>query len=191
MKAIRRFRLLLLRIRSNSSGNLPVISPSLTEGMKDTSLGVDIAALLAQRRDLQDEQGRGSPLLDATDREPLLLGIGTSSQEAEYAHKDSPTVVADSPTAVDFNVYDRAYEDAVKKGMKAGAVQPPTMYLTRFVKEKGQFKDMANLVDGVMDVSQQAIGAGGDGGMKSKPEGGKMAELVSELNVSGSGEGVK
>ena len=48
--------------------------------------------------------------------EPLFLGVGLGGQDGFAPDAPPPdAVVSDSPTAVDFNVYDRAYEAEVEK----------------------------------------------------------------------------
>ncbi len=45
---------------------------------------------------------------DPTDAEPLLLGIGLGGRDDFNRHETPAEIVSDSPTAVDFNVYDKA-----------------------------------------------------------------------------------
>jgi [calcium/calmodulin-dependent protein kinase] kinase len=80
--------------------------------------------------------------------------------------KATPDVVSDSPTNVDFNIYDRAYEAEVEKIINNPARRSSSMYLNRLVKEKDQYRAVANMVDG-------AQSAGGT------PPTGKFANLVS------------
>ncbi|KAJ3496351.1 hypothetical protein NLG97_g2725 [Lecanicillium saksenae] len=58
--------------------------------------------------------------------------------------------VADSPTAVDYNIYDRAYEQAIKDKLKENPSARPIMYLTKFVKETDYFKSFENITEGTI-----------------------------------------
>jgi [calcium/calmodulin-dependent protein kinase] kinase len=60
----------------------------------------------------------------------------------------TPDVVSDSPTAVDFDVYDRAYQDAIDEYTKSTPSKRPTIYMTKFVSAKDRFKNIENLIDG-------------------------------------------
>lgn len=110
----------------------------------------EIEALIAQRRKFlkRDTDDSRPPDRDVSNQEPLFLGIGTGSRDDFNMDEPSPNVVADSPTAVDYNVYDRAYQAAVEERLKSSATNKPTLYLTRFVKEKDQFKELGDLIDG-------------------------------------------
>ncbi|CAG9971821.1 unnamed protein product [Clonostachys byssicola] len=110
----------------------------------------EIEALIAQRRKFLKRETDDSrpPDRDVSNQEPLFLGIGTGSRDDFNMDEPSPYVVADSPTAVDYNVYDRAYQAAVEERLKSSATNKPTLYLTRFVKEKDQLKELGDLIDG-------------------------------------------
>lgn len=77
---------------------------------------------------------------DAPATGPLILGIGTGgqSQFMPDSSNEPPSVVADSPTAVDFNVYDRAYEEELRRIKQAGG--RPNVYMTRHVNSTERFK---------------------------------------------------
>lgn len=98
---------------------------------------------------------------DAPSTTPLLLGIGTggysshfnpgaaSSPNDDEQQQEPPlAVVADSPTAVDFNVYDRAYEEELRRIQQAGG--RPNVYMTRHVNSTERFR-----------AQQGSIGGGG------------------------------
>lgn len=85
---------------------------------------------------------------DPTDEEPPFLGIGTGEQDA-FASGDIPTadVMSDSPTAVHFNVYDRAFEEEVNKikrstSRKGRQGTSTTLYLTKHVRDEKKFRTM-------------------------------------------------
>ncbi|KAK3692401.1 kinase-like domain-containing protein [Podospora appendiculata] len=84
---------------------------------------------------------------EPTDVEPLHLGIGTGNMDDFSGYdKQSVNVVSDSPTAVDFDVYDRAFNaevDRIKrstsrkgKGQSEGGAATP-LYHTKLNKPSG------------------------------------------------------
>lgn len=114
----------------------------------------EIEALLQQRRERtlhqsEDDVGKGQAK-EVGDEEPMVLGIGTGIHDTDARDGNTPNVVADSPTAVDFNIYDRAYEDAINERLKANPSERPVMYLTKYVKETEYFQKLVDLVDGTM-----------------------------------------
>jgi [calcium/calmodulin-dependent protein kinase] kinase len=86
------------------------------------------------------DKGQGQ---DPTETKPLLLGIGTGGQDDFSAsmHAESSGVVSDSPTAVDFNVYDRAFEAEVEKIKRSSSRRGTgSMYLTKHLDEKEKYR---------------------------------------------------
>ncbi|KAK3333663.1 kinase-like domain-containing protein [Cercophora scortea] len=95
---------------------------------------------------------------DPTDVEPLHLGIGTGNVDDFSGYdKQSVDVVSDSPTAVDFDVYDRAFNaevDRIKRstsrkggrGQSGGGGAPAPLYHTKFNKISGYRTGDENLV---------------------------------------------
>lgn len=159
MKAIHRFKCLLAKRRrrlgvdADGSATSP---PGITDDNFDPAKAkakaaeIEAVALISRRRKLvnmdEEEEGKGHAH-DISEPEPLFLGIGTGYRDDFAMDEASPDVVADSPTAVDYNIYDRAYEEAVEERLRANSSHRPTLYLTRFVKEKEHFKKLENLVD--------------------------------------------
>lgn len=97
---------------------------------------------------LQKLVGEKGHAHDPTDEEPPFLGIGTGEQDA-FASGDIPTadVMSDSPTAVHFNVYDRAFEEEVNKikrstSRKGRQGSGTTLYLTKHLRDEKKFKTM-------------------------------------------------
>ncbi|KAG6121988.1 hypothetical protein E4U14_000434 [Claviceps sp. LM454 group G7] len=171
MKVIHKFKMLLTKTKSKREKGLESSSVSpqpATTTIEDSAVDdtadetaeraktEDIESILAGRRHLlsqQDEHGDKGHAHEVGDQAPLFLGIGTGARNAFAQAGDgqaTPNVVADSPTAVDYNVYDRAYEEAIKRHMEAKPSKRPTMYLTKFVKETSYFKKMENLVEGTV-----------------------------------------
>ncbi|KAK7908572.1 hypothetical protein PG985_015875 [Apiospora marii] len=76
---------------------------------------------------------------DPTDQSPRLLGIGLGGRD-EFNHQETPAdIVSDSPTGIDFNIYDTAFEAEIERiraenrqrgpdaagGGGSGATRPP------------------------------------------------------------------
>lgn len=72
-----------------------------------------------------------------------FLGIGTGTRDEFASNEATPDMVSDSPTAVDFNVYDRAYETAIENitSSQNDHSRRPTVYLTKFVKDVHKLKE--------------------------------------------------
>lgn len=160
MKAIHRFKMILVKKRSSTPR--PEQDPFIAE--KDQEM--EIEALISQRRQMLEEtdgdEGDKGHAHDVSDRGPLFLGIGLGGRDDFNMDEPSNDVVADSPTAVDFSVYDAAYQEALEKGSRAfSAAGNRTVYRTRFVSEaecdtgdeqastKGQPPSLADMVSKV------------------------------------------
>ncbi|KAK4067664.1 hypothetical protein Trihar35433_6224 [Trichoderma harzianum] len=122
-----------------------------TETANTNTSVADIAALITQQKTILTSEAGEEKVQDqetaTSDQEPPFLGIGTGARDAFSMDEKTPDVVSDSPTAVDFNVYDRAYEEAIKERMKPNQPSNPILYLTKHIKEKDYFKKLENLVD--------------------------------------------
>ncbi|KAL7937685.1 kinase-like protein [Trichoderma chlorosporum] len=201
MKAIHRFRCLLTANRRKRG----IIKPAKEQQERkstdtvDISINAsvaDIAALITQQKSiLTSEAGEDKTKGQAhevVDQEPLFLGIGTGARDAFAMDEKTPDVVSDSPTAVDFNVYDRAYEEAIKERMKPNQSSNPILYMTKHIKEKDYFRKLENLVDeaaaspsplkSVKEHSKQLLDP-----LPLHPSN-KLADLVSKVRVSGASE---
>ncbi|KAL9946531.1 hypothetical protein ACHAQF_001471 [Verticillium nonalfalfae] len=187
MKAIQKFKVVLARHRANAANRrddaLPAPKESDFDPAEARARAEEIEALVERRRNFiarhNSSRGTGdgsraaSPRPEAvpellTELEPLFLGIGTGACD-EFGEPLTADTVAESPTNADFNVYDRAYEEEVQRIM-ANPARKPTMYLTRFVKERENYRTVANVVDGT-----GGHGAGPDEGK------GRFADLVTRL----------
>ncbi|KAG5975431.1 hypothetical protein E4U55_007695 [Claviceps digitariae] len=172
MKVIHRFKMLLAKTRSKHatsperperlenletphSASPQAATPesaTLNASSADRAKAEEIERILASRRRLltqSDENADwGYHAHQVADQgPPLFLGIGTGARDAFAQDEATSNIVADSPTAVDYNVYDRAYEEAIRRRVEAKPSKRPTMYLTKFVKETDYFKKMENLVE--------------------------------------------
>ncbi|KAM0284977.1 hypothetical protein ACHAQH_001666 [Verticillium albo-atrum] len=187
MKAIQKFKVILARHRAtaakleedqSSAPNEPDFDPAEARARAE-----EIEVLVQRRRNFiarhnssrgteygstnVEPRPEGSPEL-LTELEPLFLGIGTGARD-EFGDPPTADTVAESPTNADFNVYDRAYEEEVQR-ILSNPSRKPTMYLTRFVKERENYRTVANVVDGT-------------GGHAPGPDVGKtrFADLVTRL----------
>ncbi|EFQ24971.1 hypothetical protein CGRA01v4_06751 [Colletotrichum graminicola] len=180
MKAIHKFKGILSRQRQNSKSSrdgystpsIPSVDPVREDAQKQ-----DIEALIAKRRAYLTQ--KGIPLADdRPESEPLILGIGVGLRD-EF-NKDEPSAgdIAESPTNADFNIYDKAYEAEVERIMKK-PTRHPTMYLTRFVKDREHYKEVADVVEGTSQGVTPAGTPRADSHLTASK--GRFADLVSSM----------
>lgn len=181
MKVLQRFKALLARKRArdlekqglSATAENPTNREDGFDPAVEKAKAEEIESLLERRRKVQSqsekpiEEGRDTPDVEVDEQEPLFLGIGTGARDDFAMDEATPNIVADSPTAVDFNVYDRAYEDAVEERLKSSSHRP-TLYLTRFVKDREHLRHLEKLID-TSDRSSTT---------------GKLAELASTSKTS-------
>ncbi|TPX09000.1 uncharacterized protein E0L32_009579 [Thyridium curvatum] len=98
----------------------------------------------------------------ASPQQPVLLGIGTGSQHDDFAagaragaRAADDGAVSESPTAVDFDVYDQAYGAEVRRIRSQS--RKTRMYLTRHLQSKDSYR-------GDEDIEAGGSGGGGGGG---------------------------
>lgn len=191
MKAISRFRGLLKKrraaVRAESEDSQR--QPSL-EFAQEKANAEDIEAFLLQRKKFLNrgdkEDNEGGQTQEAEESEPKFLGIGTGERDAFATNEATPDIVSDSPTAVDFNVYDRAYENAIEKITAAQKPSKiPTVYLTKFVKERDHFRELGNMVEGG-DESGTLTPVPTKEQQPSSPSTGILAQLASKIGISSS-----
>lgn len=94
----------------------------------------------------QPSPGEKGHAHDVTDVEAPFLGIGTGDQDA-FASGDihAAEVLSDSPTAVHFDVFDKAFEEEVEKIKRSTSRKGrrgTTLYLTRHLRDEKKFKTM-------------------------------------------------
>ncbi|TKW57522.1 Calcium/calmodulin-dependent protein kinase kinase 2 [Colletotrichum tanaceti] len=147
MKAIHRFKGILSRQRQSPKSSRDGSSSLTVDPIREDAQKEDIEALIAKRREFLRQQG-DSTAYGKAEPEPLILGIGVGARDEFNNDEPSAGDIAESPTNVDFNIYDKAYEAEVERIMKKPARQT-TMYLTRFVKDREHYKEVANVVDGM------------------------------------------
>jgi len=131
----------------------------------------EIEALIEQRRHFIKQRESTDPgklvlsTHDSKDQEPLLLGIGAGAHDPFAREHKTPDVVSDSPTAVDFNVYEQAYKEEMERISSKSKSQPRT-YLTRFVKDHIQDHGEEHIIGPSAEVESAT---------------GKFADLVSKI----------
>ncbi|KAE8446121.1 hypothetical protein EG329_012492 [Mollisiaceae sp. DMI_Dod_QoI] len=92
----------------------------------------------------RQESGEKGHAHDPLDEEPLFLGIGTGGDDTLSA--PSQEVIAESPTAASFNIYDTAYQEEVDR-IRAAQGHQATVYLTRRVDKRTEYKADENMLD--------------------------------------------
>jgi [calcium/calmodulin-dependent protein kinase] kinase len=98
-----------------------------------------------QHRDNGESTGERGHAHDPMDEEPLWLGIGTGGEESELSPPETE-VIAESPTAAGFNIYDTAYQNEVERIRQAQG-EAATVYLTRRVDSKKEYKDDKHMIE--------------------------------------------
>ncbi|KUJ19870.1 BcCMK3, calcium/calmodulin-dependent protein kinase [Mollisia scopiformis] len=93
---------------------------------------------------LRQESGERGHAHDPLDEQPLFLGIGAGGDDT--LSPPSPDIVAESPTAAEFNIYDTAYQKEVERIRSAQGHQA-TVYLTRRVDKKKEYKADQNMIN--------------------------------------------
>lgn len=186
MKAIHRFKNILARHRASSrpGSGTPNQMQGAFDASQERAKAEVIEALLSQRRKAQaqklvKEDNETPPARDDREEGVPFLGIGTGARDDFAKDEATPGLVSDSPTAVDFNVYDRAYESAIENitSGQNDSSRKPTVYLTKFVKDAKNIKGVPELVEGVdtpKDEDRQA----------SSSSTGTITQLTSKLDVS-------
>lgn len=128
---------------------------------EEKARAVEIEALLEARRKRtlhkdDEDPGKGQAT-EVGESEPMVLGLGTGVHDKDARDENKPDIVADSPTAVDFNIYDRAYEEAINKRLEENPAERPVMYLTKYVKETDYFHKFLNIVEGAKFSSDSIV----------------------------------
>jgi len=118
---------------------------------------------------------------DPMDEDPLYLGIGTGGDSLEPPQN---AIVADSPTAADFNIYDTAYQQEVERIREAQG-HAATVYLTRRVDAKKAYKADENMINAPKDSDVHGTHAGFKNALNKARE--KATEPPGENKVGGTG----
>lgn len=152
----------------------------------------EIEALIAQRRSFRKESLSLTLSTPATS-EPRYLGVGLGISASPTSTFHSPAfpgdggvggegegvwdggvaVVSDSPVAVDFNVYDRAYEEELKRIVASPLRRTSSLFLNNQVKGREQIRAMADVLDGERGRRRGYPGRGREGDRQVEEEGGE------------------
>ncbi|KAH7188820.1 kinase-like domain-containing protein [Fusarium flagelliforme] len=156
MKVIHRFKSILGRHRARSNTSTPRADRDSFDASEEKAKAEVIEALLSRRRNFQTKKQKSGidketlPVeeVDTQENTTPFLGIGTGTMDEFASNEATPDMVCDSPTAVDFNVYDRAYETAIENITSNPNVSTrrPTVYLTKFVQDTANLKGVSELV---------------------------------------------
>jgi calcium/calmodulin-dependent protein kinase kinase 2 len=197
MKAIQKFKAVLARKaleRGEARGSETSLGSDSSQKpfnpAEEKAKAEEIEALVEQRRIFINQRGSttGSGdkghAHDLTDHEPLFLGIGTGARDDFKMDEPTPNLVSDSPTAVDFNVYDRAYEAEVER-IVSNSSRMTAMYLTRLVKEKDQYASVDNMVQGSATNTTATNTPMTGSHQMSPPNNGKFADFVTKHMAKG------
>jgi [calcium/calmodulin-dependent protein kinase] kinase len=90
-------------------------------------------------RQQSSSQGEGKQAPGPTGAEPQFLGIGVGGRDDFSTVNSTADIVSDSPTGIDFDIYDRAFGAEVERIRSAESGSSKTTYLTRFVGEKEKY----------------------------------------------------
>ena len=91
-----------------------------------------------------DSSGEKGHAHDPLDEAPLFLGIGSGGDNSLEVSLQE--LVAESPTAAEFNIYDTAYQEEVER-IRSAQGHKATVYLTRRVDTKKEYKADENMID--------------------------------------------
>lgn len=81
---------------------------------------------------------------DPLDEQPLFLGIGSGGDDSLTLPQQD--IVAESPTAAEFSIYDTAYQEEVER-IRVAQGRTTTVYLTRRVDSKKEYKADENMIE--------------------------------------------
>ncbi|KAF2205569.1 Pkinase-domain-containing protein [Delitschia confertaspora ATCC 74209] len=95
-------------------------------------------------------------------KDTLFLGIGSgTANESTASYPDIPdVVVSESPSNVDMDVYEMAYQEEIQRILKQQRGHRPTLYLTRRVEGVKSIRENEAIFDAVRDKVDRAKDAG-------------------------------
>ncbi|OQO04682.1 hypothetical protein B0A48_09604 [Cryoendolithus antarcticus] len=128
-----------------------------------------------------------NPLLDTA-----FLDIGLDPDDPELHGSPDHPVVAESPPAVDMNIYEQAYQDEMKRIAEARG-EKPAMFLNRRVEHREDLKNHAVILDHPIKAAGKVAERMG---LTGKSGGGGFAKLIRQAkerqdagNVGGEEDG--
>ncbi|KAB8300263.1 hypothetical protein EYC80_000469 [Monilinia laxa] len=103
--------------------------------------------LVTKRPELREQHsGDKGHAHDPLDEEPLYLGIGAGIGDGDSLDAPVQGLIAESPTAAEFSIYDTAYQQEVER-IRAAQGHAATVYLTRRVDHKKEYKADRNMIN--------------------------------------------
>lgn len=137
----------------------------------DVSLAQDIVRK-------RDDLGKGHAHDPLEDR--LFLNIGTGADH-NPSEGDEVPVVAESPSAIDINVYEKAYEEEVDRIFQRRG-RSATLYLTRRVEDSPTIQSMQHIFQGAYEEASAHASDFKAAGKESGKAG--LAKIVQKARVA-------
>ncbi|GAP89196.1 putative CAMKK META protein kinase [Rosellinia necatrix] len=136
---------------------------------RQKSVAEEAAELIKQRRaylrsglplmptTLEQEANGDAQDLNPAKKQTLFLGIGTGGDAELSTTGPLDDIVSESPTGIDFDVYDRAFETEIQRIRLDGKNNQPRTYMTKLLGEKERDKYIG---DDFMNVGALESGTG-------------------------------
>ncbi|KAF7954967.1 uncharacterized protein EAE97_000226 [Botrytis byssoidea] len=128
--------------RMDSSSTIVVDEEPIVKKVQSRSIAkTDSSNSIEKRPEFREQQsGDKGHAHDPLDEQPLYLGIGAGvGEDGDPLNEPVHELIAESPTAADFNIYDTAYQQEVDR-IRAVQGHAATVYLTRRVDHKKEYK---------------------------------------------------
>lgn len=128
--------------RMDSSSTIVVDEEPIVKKVQSRSIAKTDSSNSIEKRPGFREQHSGDKghAHDPLDEQPLYLGIGAGvGEDGDPLNEPVQELIAESPTAADFNIYDTAYQQEVDR-IRAVQGHAATVYLTRRVDHKKEYK---------------------------------------------------
>ncbi|TGO26146.1 hypothetical protein BPAE_0065g00220 [Botrytis paeoniae] len=128
--------------RMDSSSTIVADEEPIVKKVQSRSIAkTDSSNSIEKRPEFREQQsGDKGHAHDPLDEQPLYLGIGAGVGEGGNSlNEPVQELIAESPTAADFNIYDTAYQQEVDR-IRAVQGHAATVYLTRRVDHKKEYK---------------------------------------------------
>lgn len=136
-------RIVKLSPHPEGEGAPPVIYPSKSDSSRYTR-GPDFNS---------DESGKGhahDPLKDT-----LYLDIGSNADASEGHGDAAHPILSESPSAVDTNIYEQAYQEEMDRVLKQRG-RSASLYLNRRVEHRDDLRSCSNILDQPREAAKAA-----------------------------------
>ncbi|KAI1348619.1 kinase-like domain-containing protein [Xylaria sp. FL0043] len=107
----------------------------LKSGLKDLKSGLSLRPTGSGQKAKEEAH-----IPDPAEKGTLFLGIGTGGDDEFSTSENMTDIVAESPTGIDFDVYDRAFETEIKRIRSDRRKNRPRTYMTKMLGEKERDK---------------------------------------------------